>query len=181
MNTYLEKFMANESNISKSIQNAALRLSLVDAIITSSECIGISFCTSPDCCLYLGRLANQIGLVPLKNSDDNSYSDRCLEFSNNRLVSEIAKEALAALSFQHEVGRYADEWSAYDLLIEVPRIPLSVWKHFENQIDELQNTDRPKSWQFALKRQIGFQLASIALPDAYLDNFTLNTGNGALG
>jgi len=33
------------------------RLALVDAIISSSECPGISFCTAPDCCLDLGRLS----------------------------------------------------------------------------------------------------------------------------
>jgi len=169
--------MANEQNICKSIQNAALRLSLVDAIITSSECIGISFCTSPDCCLYLGRLASRIGLVTLKHVEDDDYSDRCLEFSDNGLVSEIAKQALAALSFQHEVGRYADEWSAYDLLIEVPTMPSSVWNHFENQFDELQNTDRPKSWQVALKRQVALFLVSLALPDSYLDHFSLDTNH----
>ncbi len=172
--------MTNESNINMGIQNAALRLSLVDAIITSSECIGISGCTSPDCCLYLGRLASRIGLVTLKNVEDDDYSDRCLEFSDNRLVSESAKVALAALSFQHEVGRYAAEWSAYDLLIEVPTIPSSVWKHFENQFDELQNTERPKSWQLALKRQVAFFLVSLALPDSYLNNFILNTNDGSI-
>lgn len=171
--------MNNESSSSQNVRYNALRLELVDAIITSSECTGISCCTSPDCCLYLGRLASRIGLVTLKNVEDDNSSDRCLEFSNNRLVSDEAKEALAALSFQHEVGRFADEWTPYDLLIEVPAIPLSVWKHFENQIHELQNTDRPKSWQFALKRQIGFQLTSIALPDAYLDNFILNISEGS--
>ena len=167
----------NASLFSQSVRNNALRLELVDAIITSSECIGISFCTSPDCCLYLGRLASRIGLATIKNVEDDDSSDRCLEFSDNRLVSEIAKEALAALSFQHEVGRYADEWTAYDLLIEIPQIPASIWDYFENQAQELQRKDIPKSWQIALKRQIAFFLVSLALPDSYLDNFSLNTNH----
>ena len=167
--------------LDKSIRFNALRISLVDAIMTSSECTGITFCTSPNCCLYLCRLANRFGLKINKHVEEDDYSDRCLEFYDPQLASESAKKALAALSFQHEVGRYADEYAAYDLLIEIPSVPTSVLTHFQNQHEDFLNTSLPKSRQFALKRQVAFILVSLAFPDSYLDRFSHETIDGGDG
>ena len=149
------------------------RLALVDAIISSSECPGISFCTAPDCCLDLGRLSKICGLRTIKrfDPDDELQSDRCLEYRNPLLVSEIAARALAILDFQHQVKRYSAEYTAYELLIEVkPDAPVYLQEFFNEQFG-IFNPDLSRSRQLALKRQIGFCLISIALPDLYLDHY----------
>jgi hypothetical protein len=149
------------------------RLALVDAIISSSECPGISFCTAPDCCLDLGRLSKICGLRTIKHfdPDDELQSDRCLEYRNPLLVSETAARALAILDFQHQVKRYSAEYTAYELLIEVkPDAPVYLQEFFNEQFG-IFNPDLSRSRQLALKRQIGFCLISIALPDLYLDHY----------
>jgi hypothetical protein len=149
------------------------RLALVDAIISSSECPGISFCTAPDCCLDLGRLSKICGLRTIKHfdQDDELQSDRCLEYRNPLLVSETAARALAILDFQHQVKRYSAEYTAYELLIEVkPDAPVYLQEFFNEQFG-IFNPDLSRSRQLALKRQIGFCLISIALPDLYLDHY----------
>lgn len=149
------------------------RLALVDAIISSSECPGISFCTAPDCCLDLGRLSKICGLRTIKHfdPDDELQSDRCLEYRNPLLVSETAARALAILDFQHQVKRYSAEYTAYELLIEVkPDAPVCLQEFFNEQFG-IFNPDLSRSRQLALKRQIGFCLISIALPDLYLDHY----------
>ena len=156
--------------LSKKIHYNALRLSLVDAIMTSSECSGITFCTSPSCCLYLCRIAPRFGLIINKDHGPNDYSDRCLKYENPELVSKKAAEALESLSFQHEVGRYHEKWTAYDLLIEIlPDVPRTVRDEF--QFIEFEDPDAPKSRKDALKRQIAFALVSLAFPDSYLDHY----------
>ena len=156
--------------LSKKIHYNALRLSLVDAIMTSSECSGITFCTSPSCCLYLCRIAPQFGLIINKDPGSKYDSDRCLKYENPELVSKKAAEALECLSFQHETQRYGDECSAYDLLIEIlPDVPRIVRDEF--QFVEFEDPDAPKSRKDALKRQIAFVLVSLAFPDSYLDHF----------
>ena len=149
------------------------RLALVDAIISSSECPGISFCTAPDCCLDLGRLSKICGLRTIKHvdPDDELQSDRCLEYRNPLLVSETAARALAILDFQHQAKRYSAEYTAYELLIEVkPDAPVYLQEFFNEQFG-IFNPDLSRSRQLALKRQIGFCLISIALPDLYLDHY----------
>lgn len=149
------------------------RLALVDAIISSSECPGISFCTAPDCCLDLGRLSKICGLQTIKHfdPDDELQSDRCLEYRNPLLVSETAARALAILDFQHQAKRYSAEYTAYELLIEVkPDAPVYLQEFFNEQFG-IFNPDLSRSRQLALKRQIGFCLISIALPDLYLDHY----------
>ena len=149
------------------------RLALVDAIISSSECPGISLCTAPDCCLDLGRLSKICGLRTIKHfdPDDELQSDRCLEYRNPLLVSETAARALAILDFQHQVKRYSAEYTAYELLIEVkPDAPVYLQEFFNEQFG-IFNPDLSRSRQLALKRQIGFCLISIALPDLYLDHY----------
>lgn len=149
------------------------RLALVDAIISSSECPGISFCTAPDCCLDLGRLSKICGLQTIKHfdPDDELQSDRCLEYRNPLLVSETAARALAILDFQHQAKRYSAEYTAYELLIEAkPDAPVYLQEFFNEQFG-IFNPDLSRSRQLALKRQIGFCLISIALPDLYLDHY----------
>ena len=149
------------------------RLALVDAIISSSECPGISFCTAPDCCLDLGRLSKICGLRTIKHfdPDDELQSDRCLEYRNPLLVSETAARALAILDFQHQAKRYSAEYTAHELLIEVkPDAPVYLQEFFNEQFG-IFNPDLSRSRQLALKRQIGFCLISIALPDLYLDHY----------
>lgn len=149
------------------------RLALVDAIISSSECPGISFCTAPDCCLDLGRLSKICGLRTIKHfdPDDELQSDRCLEYRDPLLVSETAARALAILDFQHQVKRYSAEYTAHELLIEVkPDAPVYLQQFFDEQFGVF-NPDLSRSRQLALKRQIGFCLISIALPDLYLDHY----------
>lgn len=149
------------------------RLALVDAIIISSECPGISFCTAPDCCLDLGRLSKICGLRTIKHFDPDGelQSDRCLEYRNPFLVSESAARALAILDFQHRVKRYSAEYTAYELLIEAkPDVHFYLQRFFDEQFGML-NPDLSRSRQLALKRQIGFCLISIALPDLYLDYY----------
>lgn len=127
-------------------------------------------CTSPDCCGELCRIAPQFGLEINKDRRPDDDSDRCLEYKNPELVSKKAKEALAALSFQHQVKRYADEYSAYDLLIEInPDVPQSVRAEYE--FVHFEGSDVPKGRRDALKRQIAYVLVSLAFPDSYLDNF----------
>ncbi len=162
--------MNEKSKLSKKIRYDALRLSLVDAIMTSSECPGITFCTSTSCCSYLCRIAPRFGLIINKDRGPDYYSDRCLKYKNPELVSKDAAEALKSLSFQHETKRYCDEFSAYDLLIEIlPDVPRIVWDEF--QFVEREDSDAPKSRRNALKRQIAFVLVSLAFPNSYLDNF----------
>ena len=158
-----------KSKLSKKIRYDALRLSLVDAIMISSECSGIDFCTSPDCCLYLARIAPQFGLRINKNSGPDDYSDRCLKYENTDLASKNSTEALDCLSFQHEVKRYCEEFTAYDLLIEIPKVPIAVWHEYEFLMDD--DSDAPKSRRDAHKRQIAYVLVSLAFPDSYLDHF----------
>ena len=158
--------------LKKSIQYGALRIALVDAILTSSECPGVDFCTSPDCCLDLARIAPQFGLVINKNPGTEDYSDRCLKYASPELASKNAIEALECLSFQHEVGRYRDKFSPYDLLIEIPNVPRAVWNEYEFVIHEVSNAS--KNRRGSLKRQIAFVLVSIAFPDSYLDHFADN-------
>jgi hypothetical protein len=153
----------------KSIRYSALRIALVDAILSSSECPGVDFCTSPECCLDLARIAPQFGLVINKNPGTDDYSDRCLEYVSPELASKNATEALECLSFQHEVGRYRDKFSPYDLLIEIPEVPNAVWNEYESVIHEVSNATKNR-WG-SLKRQIAFVLVSIAFPDSYLDHF----------
>ena len=91
-------------------------------------------------------------------------------------------QALATLSFQHECYRYADEWTAYDLLIEIlPGVPLQILERFNDRaqaFDPFLNSVTEfgqlslKNRVIALKRQIAFSLVSMAFPDSYLDNFT---------
>jgi hypothetical protein len=140
--------------------------------MAAGNCPGFDYCTSPDCCLHLCRLARRFGLRINKAVEENDFSHRCLEFRKPRLASKIAKEALATLSFQHEVGRYADNWTAYDLLIEIPSMPIDVWTYFQPQFEYLQNTDLPAGRQLALKRQIALVLASLAFTDKYLNHFS---------
>ena len=137
--------------LEKKIRYELRRLALVDAIISSSECPGITFCTAPDCCLDLGRLSKLLGLGIIKhfNPEDEFQSDRCLEYRNPLLVSETAAQALAILDFQHQVKRYSDEYTAYDLLIEVkPDIPHYLWDYVEKFVymdlndPELHQSDR---------------------------------------
>ena len=167
----LRKVKRNEkSMLSKKIRYDALRLSLVDAIMTSSECSGITFCTSTDCCSYLCRIAPRFGLIINKDHGSDDYSDRCLKYENPDLVSKKAAEALECLSFQHETKRYCDECSAYDLLVEIlPDVPRIVWDEF--QFVSFEDSDAPKSRRDALKRQIAYVLVSLAFPDSYLDHF----------
>jgi len=163
--------MSKKSNLSKKIRYNLLRLSLVDAIITSSECPGFDFCTSPDCCLDLGRIARQFGLITLNLEGSSGYSDRCLKYENADLASNNAATALEYLSFQHEVKRYANDHEAYELLIEInATLPSSVFAYFDPQ-NWRGPYDGTKSRQLTLKRQIAFVLVSLALPDSYLDNF----------
>ena len=172
-----EEVVNKKSKLNKKIRYDALRLALVDAIMISSECSGIDFCTSPDCCLYLARIAPQFGLRINKNFRSDDYSDRCLKYENPDLASKNSAEALECLSFQHEVKRYCEEFRAYDLLIEVVQVPLAVWHEYEFLINE--DSDAPKSRQDALKRQIAYVLVSLAFPDSYLDHFAdrINTDN----
>ena len=97
------------------------------------------------------------------------------------MVSEASIQALATLSFQHECYRYADEWTAHDLLIEIlPGVPLQILERFNERaqaFDPLLNSVTEfgqlalKNRVTALKRQIAFGLVSMAFPDSYLDNF----------
>ena len=161
---------SKEFKLSKNLRYDLLRLSLVDAIMTSSECSGITFCTSPSCCLYLCRIAPRFGLIINKHHGSDDYSDRCLKYENPELVSKKAAEALECLSFQHEVGRYHEKWTAYDLLIEIyPDLPRTVQDQF--RFVRFEDPDAPKSRRDALKRQIAFVLVSLAFPESYLDNF----------
>ena len=160
--------------LEKKIRYELRRLALVDAIISSSECPGITFCTAPDCCLDLGRQSKLFGLGIIKhfNPEDEFQSDRCLEYRNPLLVSETAAQALAILDFQHQVKRYSYEYTAYDLLIEVkPDIPLYLWGYVEKFVypNDLNDPELHQSRQIALKHQIAFCLVSIAFPDSYLD------------
>ena len=158
------------SKLSKKTRYDVLRLSLVDAIMISSECSGITFCTSTSCCSYLCRIAPRFGLIINKDHGPDDYSDRCLKYENPELVSKKAAEALKCLSFQHETKRYRDEFSAYDLLIEItPDVPRTVWNEF--QFVGFQDSDAPKSRRDALKTQIAYVLVSLAFSDSYLDNF----------
>ncbi len=162
--------MNEKSKLSKKVRYDALRLSLVDAIMTSSECSGISFCTSASCCLYLCRIAPRFGLIINKYHNPDDSSDRCLKYENPELVSKKAAEALKSLSFQHETKRYCDEFTAYDLLIEIlPDLPRIVWDEFK--FVHIEDSDAPKSRRDALKRLIAYVLVSLAFPDTYLDNF----------
>ena len=162
--------MSKKLKLTKNLRYDLLRLSLVDAIITSSECSGITFCTSPSCCLYLCRIAPRFGLIINKHHGSDDYSDRCLKYENPELVSKKAAEVLECLSFQHEVGRYHEKWTAYDLLIEIyPDLPRTVQDQF--RFVRFEDPDAPKSRRDALKRQIAFVLVSLAFPDSYLDHF----------
>ena len=160
--------------LKKSIQYGALRIALVDAILTSSECPGVDFCTSPDCCLDLAKIAPQFGLVINKNPGTEDYSDRCLKYATPELASKTATEALEFLSFQHEVKRYANGCEAYELLIEInANLPASVVDYFDPE-NWRGPYDETRSRQLALKHQIAFVLVSIAFPDSYLDHFADN-------
>lgn len=175
-----ESRLGKESKLSKNLRNNVLRLALVDAIITSSECPGIFYCTSPSCCLDLGKIAEQFGLITLKRQDSDDDSDRCLKYKNPDLASKNAAEALEYLSFQHEVRRYAGHHDAYELLIEIDaNPPMSVRDYFDPE-NWQSSFDGTKSRQLTLKRQIAYVLVSLAFPDSYLDHFSnrVNTDNG---
>ena len=163
--------MSKKLKLSKNVRYDLLRLSLVDAIITSSECPGIDGCTSPDCCLDLGRIARQFGLITLKRQGSDDYSDRCLKYANPDLASKNAAEALEYLSFQHEVKRYANDHEAYELLIEINANPPASVRDYFNPENWRDPYDGTKSRQLALKRQIAYVLVSLAFPDSYLDHF----------
>ncbi len=163
--------MSKKLKLSKNLRYDLLRLSLVDAIITASECQGIDGCTSPDCCLDLGRIARQFGLITLNRQDSDNHSDRCLKYTNPDLATKNAAEALEYLSFQHKVGRYANEYEAYELLIEIDANPPASVRDFFNPENWRDPYDGTKSRQLALKRQIAYVLVSLAFPDSYLDHF----------
>jgi hypothetical protein len=160
--------------LQKSIRYGTLRIALVDAILTSSECPEVDFCTSPDCCLDLARIAPQFGLVINKNPITEDYSDRCLRYASPELASKNAAEALEYLSFQHEVKRYANDHEAYELLIEINAIPPASVRGYFNPENWRDPYDGTKSRQLTFKRQIAFVLVSLAFPDSYLDHFADN-------
>ena len=169
--TKVDLQMSKEFKLSKNLRYDLLRLSLLDAIIASSECQGDDYCTSPDCCLDLGRIAPRFGLKILRQKKHQQWSGRCLTYENPNLASRNATAALEYLSFQHEVKRYANDHEAYELLIEInANPPASVHDYFnpENWRDPYDGT---KSRQLALKRQIAYVLVSLAFPDSYLDHF----------
>ena len=171
------------TQLDKKLRYNLQRLSLADALILSSQCPRIRFCTSPDCCLDLGRLSGIFGLQIYcdSNFSDDQDNERCLKHLSPELVSEASIQALATLSFQHECYRYADEWTAHDLLIEIlPGVPLQILERFNERaqaFDPLLNSVTEfgqlalKNRVTALKRQIAFGLVSMAFPDSYLDNF----------
>ncbi len=162
--------MNEKSKLGKNLRYDLLRLSLVDAIITSSECQGDDYCTSPDCCFDLGRIAPRFGLKILRQKKNQQRSGRCLIYENPDLASG-EPGALEYLSFQHEVKRYASDCEAYELLIEINATEPASVVSFINRQNWRNSYDQTKSRQLALKRQIAYVLVSLAFPDSYLDHF----------
>lgn len=144
--------------------NNLLRLVFSEALVQAGECLGITGCTSPFCCLSLEIISLRFGIKLYPNQISDARTDlRCLEFVNPEKVSEPALAALATLNLLHRAYSLSKNNKAIDVASSVAlTLPPEIASFFLNRRAQ-------RSSDLDLKKQIVFYFASIAFPDDYLN------------
>lgn len=141
----------------KSTKHNLTRIAFVEAIIKARNCHTREMC-SCEYCADLIQLADVCGL-------ELSQSGRKeLVHLNPEWCGSKARDALTVLSIQHSNQLFADS-NIFAGFMELPKGASEAYRFY---------ADRRKNWDpnsDMLKRQTAFALASVALPDSYLDKF----------
>lgn len=138
--------------LKKSIRNNALRIGLVEALISGSN-------------TDLSRLSQLCGI------DFSTKGDKGLEHFDPTLVGHNERDALGVLETLHEFQQFQQD-NIFQGFLEFPIGAYPAYEFFEEQTRNGFEIDKS-----SIKRQAIYILVSLALPDRYMNHFVDSFGD----